>query len=82
MITVARKLLIALNAMLKENRPFQDPPFEFMDGDNARGFDVDLMQVIGAELGLTWQLDSGTMVCVKRLAPRRRVCRPGVCFRS
>ena len=26
-----------------------DPPFEFMDGDNARGFDVELMQAIAAE---------------------------------
>ena len=33
-----------------------DPPFEFMDGDNARGFDVELMQAIAAELGLTWRL--------------------------
>ena len=37
-----------------------DPPFEFMDGDNARGFDVQLMQAIAAELGLTWQLVSYT----------------------
>ena len=37
-----------------------DPPFEFMDGDNARGFDVELMQAIAAELGLTWQLVSST----------------------
>ena len=33
-----------------------DPPFEFMDGDTARGFDVELMQAIGAELGLQWRL--------------------------
>jgi len=33
-----------------------DPPFEFMDGDNARGFDVELMQAIAAELGLTGRL--------------------------
>ena len=37
-----------------------DPPFEFMDGDNARGFDVELMQAIAAELGLTWRLVSYT----------------------
>lgn len=33
-----------------------DPPFEFMDGDQARGFDVELMQAIAAELGLAWRL--------------------------
>lgn len=33
-----------------------DPPFEFMDGDEARGFDVELMQAIAAELGLAWRL--------------------------
>jgi polar amino acid transport system substrate-binding protein len=27
-----------------------DPPFEFMDGDNAQGFDAELMQAIAAEL--------------------------------
>jgi len=35
-----------------------DPPFEFMDGEKVRGFDVELMQAIAAELGLTWQLVS------------------------
>ena len=33
-----------------------DPPFEFMDGDTARGFDVELMKAIAAELGLQWRL--------------------------
>jgi polar amino acid transport system substrate-binding protein len=33
-----------------------DPPFEFMDGENPRGFDVDLMQAICSELGLQWRL--------------------------
>jgi ABC-type amino acid transport substrate-binding protein len=33
-----------------------DPPFEFMDGDTPRGFDVELMQAIAAELGLEWRL--------------------------
>jgi polar amino acid transport system substrate-binding protein len=33
-----------------------DPPFEFMDGDTPRGFDVELMQTISAELGLEWRL--------------------------
>ncbi len=33
-----------------------DPPFEFMDGDEPRGFDVELMQAIAAELGLAWRL--------------------------
>jgi polar amino acid transport system substrate-binding protein len=33
-----------------------DPPFEFMDGDAARGFDVELMQAIAAGLGLQWRL--------------------------
>ncbi len=33
-----------------------DPPFEFMDGDEPRGFDVELMQAIAAELGLSWRL--------------------------
>ena len=33
-----------------------DPPFEFMDGGAARGFDVELMQAIAAELGLAWRL--------------------------
>ena len=72
MIIVARKLLIALNAMLKENRPFQDPPFEFMDGDNAQGFDVDLMQAIAAE-------NDGLRQAIGAARP---VCKPGVCFRS
>jgi ABC-type amino acid transport substrate-binding protein len=29
-----------------------DPPFEFMDGGNPRGFGVALMQSIATELGL------------------------------
>ncbi len=33
-----------------------DPPFEFMDGDEPRGFDVELMQAIAAELGFAWRL--------------------------
>ena len=33
-----------------------DPPFEFMDGDAARGFDVELMQAIAAGFGLQWRL--------------------------
>ncbi len=33
-----------------------DPPSEFMDGDTPRGFDVELMQAIAAELGLKWRL--------------------------
>lgn len=33
-----------------------DPPFEFMDGDKPRGFDVELMQAIAAELDLAWRL--------------------------
>jgi len=33
-----------------------DPPFEFMDGDAARGFDVELLQAIAAALGLQWRL--------------------------
>ena len=33
-----------------------DPPFEFIDGDTARGFDIELMQAIAAELGLRWRL--------------------------
>jgi hypothetical protein len=33
-----------------------DPPFEFMDGGTARGFDVELTQAIAAELGLRSRL--------------------------
>jgi ABC-type amino acid transport substrate-binding protein len=33
-----------------------DPPFELMDGDTARCFDLELMQAIAAELGLQWRL--------------------------
>ena len=33
-----------------------DPPFEFMDGGESRGFDVELMQAVAAELGLVWRL--------------------------
>ena len=33
-----------------------DPPFEFIDGENPAGFDVDLMRAICSELGLQWRL--------------------------
>lgn len=33
-----------------------DPPFEFMDGGEPRGFDVELMQAVAAELGLAWRV--------------------------
>jgi len=33
-----------------------DPPFDFMDGGEPSGFDVELMQGVAAELGLTWRL--------------------------
>ena len=33
-----------------------DPPFEFMDAGEPRGFDVELTQAISAELGLAWRL--------------------------
>ena len=33
-----------------------DPPFEFMDGATATGFDVELMQAICAALSLEWRL--------------------------
>ena len=33
-----------------------DPPFEFMDGEEPRGFDIELMQAVAAELGLAWRL--------------------------
>jgi polar amino acid transport system substrate-binding protein len=33
-----------------------DPPFEFMDAGEARGFDVELTQAIAAGLGLAWRL--------------------------
>lgn len=33
-----------------------DPPFEFMDGENLTGFDVELMQAICADLDLEWYL--------------------------
>src|SRR6516162_7691943 len=35
---------------------FPDPPFELTDGTTPTGFDVELMQAIGAELGLQWRL--------------------------
>lgn len=31
-----------------------DPPFEFMDGENPAGFDVELMRAICADLDLEW----------------------------
>ncbi len=61
-----------------------DPPFEFMDGREPSGFDVELMQAVAAELGLTWRLSpyagadfngifgglaSGTWDCVASGAP-------------
>ncbi len=33
-----------------------DPPFEFMDGGEPCGFDIELMQAVAAELGLAWRL--------------------------
>ncbi|MDP3553710.1 ABC transporter substrate-binding protein [Methylocystis sp.] len=33
-----------------------DPPFEFMEDGEARGFDIELMQAVAAELGLAWRL--------------------------
>jgi polar amino acid transport system substrate-binding protein len=33
-----------------------DPPFEFTDAGEPRGFDVELTQAIAAELGLAWRL--------------------------
>jgi ABC-type amino acid transport substrate-binding protein len=36
-----------------------DPPFDFMDGSEPSGFDVELMQGVAAELGLTWRLVRG-----------------------
>jgi polar amino acid transport system substrate-binding protein len=33
-----------------------DPPFEFMDANEPRGFDVELTQAIAVELGLAWWL--------------------------
>ncbi len=33
-----------------------DPPFELMQADVPRGFDIELTQAIAAELGLAWRL--------------------------
>ena len=33
-----------------------DPPFELMEANEPRGFDVELTQAIAAELGLAWRL--------------------------
>ena len=33
-----------------------DPPFEFMEANEPRGFDIELMQTVAAELGLAWRL--------------------------
>jgi polar amino acid transport system substrate-binding protein len=33
-----------------------DPPFEFMDGGEPCGFDIELMQAVAADLGLAWRL--------------------------
>jgi len=37
-----------------------DPPFEFMDANEPRGFDVELTRAIAAELGLEWRLSPYT----------------------
>jgi polar amino acid transport system substrate-binding protein len=42
--------------VLRVGSALPDPPFEFVDGATARGFDIALMQAIAAELGLEWQL--------------------------
>jgi len=34
-----------------------DPPFELMQADEPRGFDIELTQAIAADLGLTWRLE-------------------------
>jgi ABC-type amino acid transport substrate-binding protein len=50
------KLETIIPSVLCVGSALPDPPFEFMDGGNPRGFDVELMQAIAAELGLTWRL--------------------------
>jgi polar amino acid transport system substrate-binding protein len=42
--------------ILRVGSALPDPPFEFVDNGQDRGFDIELMQAIAAELGLTWQL--------------------------
>ncbi|MGA7323453.1 MAG: ABC transporter substrate-binding protein [Rhodomicrobium sp.] len=42
--------------LLRVGSALPDLPFEFIDGAGPRGFDVELMQAIAAELGLSWQL--------------------------
>jgi polar amino acid transport system substrate-binding protein len=42
--------------ILQVGSALPDPPFEFVDSGKDRGFDIDLMQAISAELGLQWRL--------------------------
>jgi polar amino acid transport system substrate-binding protein len=42
--------------ILRVGSTLPDPPFEFVDNGRDRGFDIDLMQAIAAELQLEWQL--------------------------
>jgi polar amino acid transport system substrate-binding protein len=42
--------------VLRVGSALPDPPFEFVDHGRDCGFDIELMQAIAADLGLTWQL--------------------------
>jgi polar amino acid transport system substrate-binding protein len=42
--------------VLRVGSALPDPPFEFVDQGSDCGFDIELMQAIAADLGLTWQL--------------------------
>jgi polar amino acid transport system substrate-binding protein len=42
--------------ILRVGSALPDPPFEFVDHGRDCGFDIELMQAIAADLGLTWQL--------------------------
>jgi polar amino acid transport system substrate-binding protein len=42
--------------ILQVGAALPDPPFEFVDSGKDRGFDIDLMQAISAELDLQWRL--------------------------
>ncbi len=42
--------------MLSVGSALPDPPFEFLQANEPRGFDIELTQAIAAELGLAWRL--------------------------
>jgi polar amino acid transport system substrate-binding protein len=44
------------SGVLRVGSAVPDPPFEFVSDGKDCGFDVELMQAIAAELGLTWRL--------------------------